>query len=197
MHHPPAPEVSNGKGLANAGERDHAKHVEDRDVDRGGPNQIFKTDVARPKITRSTPQFGTSGPQSTKNKSAPGQKPQKKADLPKSTKLDIREPLVTEPEPVLLDVAHDAEPIANQRSRDDDKCHPKQDVDEKRLPTRIAASGHGWGQEEAAADPSHPDPDDGGLNVHVTQKIEGQVVVKFETVEAGPIVICVGHNGPC
>jgi len=55
MHHPPAPEIGNGEGFADARKRDHAKHVEDGDVDRGGPNQIFKTDVARPKIPRGTP----------------------------------------------------------------------------------------------------------------------------------------------
>src|SRR5262249_53453211 len=81
--------------------------------------------------------------------------------------------------------------------RDDDKRHPKQDVHEKRLPGRIATTGHGWGQKEAAADPSDSDPDDGCLNMHVAQEIEWQVVVEFEPVEAGPVVIGMGHNCPC
>ena len=56
MHHPPAPEIGDREGLLDPGERDHAEHVEDGDVDRGGPDQVFQPDAPRPELPRRLPQ---------------------------------------------------------------------------------------------------------------------------------------------
>ena len=52
MNHPPAPEVGDGEGFFNAGERDHAEDVEHGNVDGGGPDQMFHTNAARPELAR-------------------------------------------------------------------------------------------------------------------------------------------------
>ena len=123
---------------------------------------------------------------------APDHEPDEEADLPEASKLDVGEALVAEPEPALLDVAHDAEPIADQRTRDDDQRHPKQDVDEECLPARLAAAGDGGRQEQAGADPRHPDPNDWRLNVHVAQEIKWQVVVRARDRRS-----CADRNKQC
>ena len=52
MDHPPAPEIGDGEGLLDAGERDHAEDVEQRDIDGGGPDQMLEPDAAGPELPR-------------------------------------------------------------------------------------------------------------------------------------------------
>ena len=43
-----------------------------------------------------------------KDQNTPDQKPEEEANLPKTSKLNVREALIAEPKPSALDVAHDA-----------------------------------------------------------------------------------------
>src|ERR1700680_2816032 len=66
MDDPPAPEVGNRKRLLYAGERDHAKDVEQGDIDGRRPDQMLEADPARPELPRRLEQHGTGRPQRAK-----------------------------------------------------------------------------------------------------------------------------------
>ena len=91
-------------------------------------------------------------------------------------------------------IAHDAEPVADQRAGDDDQGHPEQHVDEKPLAARLAPAGDRRSEEQAGADPADADPDDRRLDVHVAEEVEWQELVQVEPVEAAPIVIGMRHD---
>ena len=57
MDHPPAPEVGEREGLLDPGERDHAEHVEDSDIDGGGPDQVLHADAPGPELAGTRARF--------------------------------------------------------------------------------------------------------------------------------------------
>ena len=121
-------------------------------------------------------------------------RPTKKPICQNAAELDVGQSLVAEPEPAAVDVAHDAQPVADQRAGDDDQRHPEQHIDEQPLAARLPAAGDRRGEKQAGADPAHTDPDDRRLDVHVAQEVERQEVVQVEPVEAAPVVVGVRHD---
>ena len=131
VDHPPAPEIVDRERLLDPGKRDHAEHIQDRDVEGRGPDQVFQTNAPRPELPGGPPQHLAGRPQGAKHQAAPDQQACEKAYLPDPSELDVREALVAEPEPGLLPhMAHDAEPIPDQRTGDDDQGDVEQDVDQ-------------------------------------------------------------------
>ena len=94
----------------------------------------------------------------------------------------------------LLHVAHNAEPIADQRAGDDNQGDPEQDIDQQTLAARLAPAGDRRRQKQPGADPAHADPDDRRLDVHVAQEVERQDRMQIEAVKAAAIVIGVRHD---
>ena len=125
MHHPPAPEIGDRERLLDPGQRDHAEHIEDRDVDGGGPDQVFEPDAPRPELPRRLPQHRAGRPQRAEHQPAPDQQADEEADLPEPAELDVGQALIAEPEPAAVDIAHDAEPVADQRAGDDESTSPR------------------------------------------------------------------------
>ena len=91
-------------------------------------------------------------------------------------------------------MAHDAEPVADQRAGNDDQGDIEQQIDQKPLAARLAPAGNRRSQEQAGADPADADPDDRGLDVHVAEEVEWQEIMQIETVEAAAIVIGMRHD---
>ncbi len=94
-----------------------------------------------------------------------------------------------------VDVAHDAEPVADQRAGDDQQRDPEQQVDQETLSARLPPAGDRGRQEQPGADPRDADPDDRRLDVHVAQEVERQDVLQRDAVEAAPVVVGVRHDG--
>src|SRR5665213_1586045 len=116
MNHPPAPKIRQCEGFLDASERDHAEDIEDRDVDSGSPDQVFQANAASPELSdRSSPQR-RGRPQCPHHQKTPQRQANEEADLPETAELNIRQALIAEPEPVLVDYPHDAEIIADQRT---------------------------------------------------------------------------------
>ena len=82
------------------------------------------------------------------------QRRRRTADLPEPAELDVGQPLIAEPEPAFVDVAHDAEIVADQRAGDDEQRDPEQEIDQQSLALRLAAAGDRRREEQAGADPA-------------------------------------------
>ena len=176
--------------LLDAGQRDHAEDIEDGDVDRGRPDQVFEPDAARPELAVSpAAALRQVGHRARNTSTLQTRRPSEEADLPEAAELDIGQALIAEPEPAAVDVPHDAKPVADQRAGDDDQRHPEQQIDQQPLAARLAAAGDGRREEQAGADPGDADPDDRRLDVDVAQEIERQVGVRGRARRS-----CAGHN---
>ena len=161
---------------------------------RRRPDQMLEADPAAPELLGRFDDRIARGPQCTEHEPAPAQQRDEEQDLPEAAKLDVGEALVAEPEPAFVDHALDAEIIADQRGGDDEQRDPEQQVDEKALPFRLAATGDRRSDEQPARDPAQTDPDDRRLQVEAPEEIVRQDVVELDAVERLAIVIGVGHD---
>ena len=93
-----------------------------------------------------------------------------------------------------VDVAHDAEPVADQCAGDDQQRHPEQQVHQKALTARLLAAGDGGARNRPAPIHDTPIHTIGDLDVHVAQEVERQYVMQRDAVEAAPVVVGVRHD---
>src|SRR6185437_10225802 len=98
----------------------------------------------------------------------------------------VRQPLVAQPEPVLLHHAHHAEVVADQRAGDDYHQHPEDQVHEKALALRLALTDQ-WREEQTRADPAHPYPDDRRLQMHIAHERKWQEGVDGDAIKTGAL----------
>ena len=89
---------------------------------------MLEPDAARPELAGGPPPSRRAWPERPHHQKAPENKPDEEADLPEAAKLDVRKALIAEPEPALVDDAHDPEVVADQGARDDEQRHPEQQV---------------------------------------------------------------------
>ena len=108
--------------------------------------------MSRPELACRVPQHDRSRPEGAEDQSAPDHQSGKKSDLPETAELNIGQALIAEPEPSVLDVAHDAEIVAGESADDDKKRHPEQKIDQKPL-TLGLMSADGGRQKQRGADP--------------------------------------------
>ena len=153
VNHPPAPEIRDRERLLDPGEGDHAEHIKRRDVGGGSPDQMFEPDAAGPELPRCLPEQGAAGPQRTHDQKAPQRKADEETDLPETAKLDVRQALIAEPEPALVDHPHDAEIVSDQGSRDDEERGPEQNIDPDVLALRFLSTGNGGREKQRRPDP--------------------------------------------
>ena len=142
------------------------------------------------------PQRGAGRPQRAQHQHAPDQQAEEEADLPEPPELDVGESLVAEPEPAVVDIAHDAELVADQRAGDDDAASPRT-ADRPAIPGRVPPARRRSRARGTAPAPiqDDADPDDRRLDMHVAQEVERQEIVQIaDAVEAAPIVVGVGHD---
>ena len=156
VHHPPAPKIGDGERLLDPSERDHAEHVEDGDIDRGRPDQMLQPDAARPELPRRLPEHSAGRPQCPEHQQAPHDQPDEEPDLPEPPELDVRQALIAEPEPVAVDIAHDAEPVPNKRTGNDHQRDPEQQIDQNSLAAGLPAAGNRGARNRPA--PIHDTP---------------------------------------
>ena len=165
MHDPPTPEIGDGEGFLDPGERDHAEEVEDGDVDRRRPDQVLEPDAAGPELTRrlTTARRGWATGRGTSGGSRPpGRRRSRSA---RTGRAGCRRALVAEPEPALVDHALDAEIVAGQGRGDNHQRDPEQRLDQHSLAASLASAGDRRSEEKAAGDPAQTDPDDRRLGV--------------------------------
>ena len=141
MHHPPAPEVGERERLLDPGERDHAEHVEHGDVDGGGPDQVLQPDAAGPELAASP---ATASRRSATARGTPARSTapaRRRSRSARSGRAGCRTGPDCRTRTSLVDVAHDAEIVADQRAGDDQQRHPEQQIDQQALAARLAAAG--------------------------------------------------------
>src|ERR1019366_5883096 len=102
--------------------------------------------------------------------------------LPEAPELDIGQALIAEPEPSFVDVAHNAEVIADEGANNDEKRHPEQEIDQHGL-TLGFTPAYGRGQEQRGADPRQADPDNRSLDMHIAQEVERQDAIHLDAVK--------------
>jgi hypothetical protein len=131
--------------------------------------------------------------QRAEHEAAPAQQ-RDEEDLPEAPELDVGEALVAEPEPAFVDHALDAEVVSGERRCDYRQRDPEEKIDEEALPFCFATARDRRSDEQAARDPTEPDPDDRRLDVEAPQEIERQEVIELHSVEGLAVVIGVGHD---
>ncbi|KGS21380.1 putative nitric-oxide reductase domain protein [Burkholderia pseudomallei MSHR7343] len=193
VHDPPAPEVGDREGRVHAEQRNHAERVQQRDIGRGRPDEVLQPDASGPELARRPLERGEAGPQPPQDQRAPEHEADEQADLPEAPQLEVRQPLIAEPEPAVLDHAHDAEIVADQRAGDDHHGGPEQPVDQRPLAARFPAADRGR-EKQPGADPRQADPYDRRLNVDAAPEIERQHVVEVDAVEARAIGVVVAED---
>src|ERR1700730_18543972 len=154
---------------------------------------MLEADAPRPELTGRLNEGCSRRPQRAEDEDAPDRQPSEKPDLPRPAKLDIREPLIAEPEPTSADVSHDAEIVADERGDDDEQCDPEEHVDEEALPLRLLAADR-RSEKQGRADPRQTDPDDRRLNVDIPKEVERQEAIDLDAVKARPVRVVVGHD---
>ena len=136
----------------------------------------------------------TGRPQRPKHQGTPDQQAEEETDLPEPPKLDVRLSLVAEPEPAIIDIAHDAQPVAGQRAGDNGQRHPEQHVDEQSLAAGFPSPCNRRSEEQPGADPADADPNNRRLDVYVPQEVKWQDLVQDQPVKAAPIVVGMRHD---